>query len=301
MVQLQSPPYVYMNGRLTPWDEAKIHVGAEALIRGASVFEGVKGYWRHDGSTLNLLALREHYDRLVRSARLLYLPFALSYEGFETACTALVRKLMVPERDLWLRPTILAVEGYWGEQTVTDLVITCYHQDKKRPAPIDIGISTWQRSSDLALPARIKSAANYQIGRLARIEGKRQGYDDMILMNPSGRVSEASGSCVLMVRKGRVATPPATEGCLESITVSIIEALCTKLGIPFEYRPIDRTELTVADELCLAGTLMELGRVRHLESRPLPTHAPILDSISDEFWAIVRGERTHPAVKLTSV
>jgi branched-chain amino acid aminotransferase len=290
-----------MNGHLTPWDDAKIHVAAEALIRGVSVFEGIKGYWQHNQSVLCLLALREHYDRLVRSAHLLYLPFDVCFEEFEAACKTLVRELMVPERDLWLRPTIFAVEGHWGEQTKVDLVITCYHQDKKRPEPMDIGISTWQRPSDAALPARIKSAANYQIGRLARIEGRRQSYDDMVLLNAAGRVSEASASCVLMVRNGQVITPPATEGCLESITVSIVEALCQKLGVCFERRPIDRTELTVADEIFLAGTLMELARVRSLESRPLPTQTPIHDGISDEFWAAVRGERPHPAVTVTAV
>jgi branched-chain amino acid aminotransferase len=301
MIKLQQPAYAYMNGRLTPWDDARIHVGAEALVRGVSVFEGIKGYWRHDGRKLNLLALRDHYERLVRSARFLHLPFALNYEEFEAACRTLVRELMVSNRDLWLRPTVFAVEGYWGEQTVTDLVITCYGQDKKRPEPMDIGISTWQRASDVALPARIKSAANYQMSRLARIEGRRQGYDDMILLNAFGRVSEATGSCVLMVRNGRVVTPPATEGCLESITVNIVETLCQRLGIAFERRPIDRTELTVADEICLAGTLMELGRVRNLESLPLPATTPILDRISDEFWGVVRGERTDPLVSLTPV
>jgi branched-chain amino acid aminotransferase len=250
---------------------------------------------------LNLLAMRDHYERLTRSARLLYLPFDMSYDEFETACKVLVRNLMVPERHLWLRPTIFAVEGRWGEQTVTDVVIMCYHQDKTRLKPIDIGISTWQRPSDSALPARIKSAANYQIGRLARIEGMRQGYDKMILHNAAGRVSEASGYCSLMVRNGRLAAPPATEGYLESITVKIIEALCRKLEIPFEYRPIDRTELTVADELALVGTLMELSRVRNLESRSLPMRSPILDRISDEFWATVPGERPHPAATLTAV
>ncbi len=301
MVQLQRPAYAYMNGQLTPWDDAKIHVGAEALIRGVSVFEGIKGYWKHDGSVLNLLALRAHYERLVRSTRFLYLPFTVTYEEFEASCRTLVRELMVPDRDLWLRTTVFAVEGYWGEQTVTDLVITCYNQDKKRPEPMDIGISTWQRAGDVALPARIKSAANYQMSRLARIEGRRQGYDDMILLNAFGRVSEATGSCVLMVRNGRVVTLPATEGCLESITVNIVEILCLRLGIAFERRPVDRTELTVADEICLAGTLMELGRVRNLESRPLPATTPVLDRISDEFWRIVRGELSDPAVTLTPV
>ncbi|HXY20403.1 MAG TPA: aminotransferase class IV [Gemmatimonadales bacterium] len=301
MVVLQRPPYVWMGGRLTEWDQATIHVGSEALIRGISVFEGIKGYWRHDGAELSLLALREHYDRLTRSALLQHLPFATPYEGFRDACATLVRKLMTKERDLWLRPTLFAVEGHWGLDTVTDLVITCYNQDKKKPEPIEIGVSTWQRPLDTGLPTRVKSAANYQISRLARIEGRRQGCDDMILLNQWGRVAEATGSCVLMVRNGRVATPPPHEGCLESITVNIVEALCGTLGIPFERRPIDRTELMVADEVALAGTLMELGVVKRLDFRAMPAATPVLGRITDEYWACVRGQKRHPAVQLTPV
>lgn len=301
MAQLQRPPFVFMGGRLIPWDDAKIHVGSEALIRGISVFEGIKAYWRHDEGSFAILALREHYERLKRSAALQYLPFTMGYEEFREACSSLVRRLHEKGRDMWLRPTLFSVEGQWGEFTVADLVITAYHQDKKRPEPIDIGFSTWQRPVDTALPARIKSAANYQIGRLARIEGRRQGFSDMLLFNAYGRVAEATGSCVLMVRGGRVITPPAYEGCLESITVNIVEALCASLGIPFERRPVDRTELAVSDAICLAGTLMELGRVRRLEARLLPESAPELDRIADEFWACVRGERPHPAVNLTPI
>ena len=301
MVVLQRPPYVWMGGRLTEWDQATIHVGSEALIRGISVFEGIKGYWRHDGAELALLALREHYDRLTRSALLQHLPFATPYEGFRDACVTLVRKLMTKERDLWLRPTLFAIEGHWGLDTVTDLVITCYNQDKKKPEPIEIGVSTWQRPLDTGLPTRVKSAANYQISRLARIEGRRQGFGDMILLNQWGRVAEATGSCVLMVRNGRVATPPPHEGCLESITVNIVEALCGTLGIPFDRRPIDRTELMVADDVALAGTLMELGVVKTLDFRAMPAATPVLGRITDEYWACVRGQKRHPAVQLTPV
>jgi len=290
-----------MNGRLVAWDDAKIHISSEALIRGISVFEGIKGYWRHDGAQFALLALREHYDRLARSAILNHLPFTVIFEEFRGACLSLVRALLTKEQDLWLRPTLFAVEGHWGADTVTDLVITAYHQEMKKPEPIDVGIATWQRPLDVGLPARIKSAANYQVGRLARIEGRRQGFADMILPNQWGRVAEATGSCVLMVRNGRVVSPPAYEGCLESITVNIVEELCRGLRIPFDRRPIERTELLVADELCLAGTLMELGVVRRIESRELAKHTPVLDTISEQFWACVRGMRDHPAVRLTAV
>jgi branched-chain amino acid aminotransferase len=301
LIQLQRPPFVFMQGRLTPWDQAMIHVTAEAVIRGISVFEGLKGYWSQDGSTFSLVALREHFERLQRSATLQYLPFPMTYEEYCASCLTLVRELLDKNRDLWVRTTLVSVEGQWGEATITDLVITAYHQDKKKPDPMDIGISTWQRPSDTALPTRIKSAANYQAGRLARIEGRRQGFSDMIMLNSWGRISEASAACVLITRKGKVLTPPASEGCLESVTVDIVEGICKTLGIPFERRPIDRTELAIADSICLAGTVMELGRVKRLEARDLPASDPIFDAISDEYYACLRGVRTNPAIQLTQV
>jgi branched-chain amino acid aminotransferase len=289
-----------MNGNLVPWDEATIHVGAPALIRGISVFEGIKGYWRHDESHLALVALQLHYERLQRSAMLQHLPFSMSYQEFTDACFTIVRKLLSEERDLWIRPTLFAIEGHWGIDTVTDLVITCYNQDKKAPDPISLGTSTWQRPIDTALPYRIKSAANYQMGRLARIEGRRQGFNDVVMLNQQGRVAEATGSCVLMVRDGSVVTPPATEGCLESITVNIIESLCESLGIPFGRRPIDRTELRIADELALTGTLTEVAIVERFEDREMPD-ARVLSRLRDEYFACARGLKANPIMSLTLV
>ena len=299
MVQLQKPAVVYLNGGIIPWAQAQIHIGAEAVVRGISVFEGIKGYWNHDASELSLLALREHYERLRRSALLQYLPFSTTFEAFSGACRSLARELLDKDRDLWLRPTLLAVEGHWGADTVTDLAITCYQQPKSRPAPIAIGISTWQRPSDAALPARIKSAANYQIGRLARIEGRAQGFDDMVLLNGSGRVAEATGSCVLIVRDGCIITPPCYEGCLESITVAIVERLCRSIGIRFERRPIDRTELMIADEIGLAGTLVEIARAKRVADRLLNTKDGLLEQVGALYWSCVRGEHAHEAVELT--
>ena len=300
MVKLQQPAFVFMNGNLVPWDDARLHVGSPALTRGISVLEGIKGYWRHDDSHLALLALRAHYERLQRSAMLQHLPFSMGYREFTDACFAIVRKLLSEDRDLWIRPPLFAVEGHWGVDTVTDLVITCYNQDKKVPDPISLGVSTWQRPLDAALPYRIKSAANYQMGRLARIEGRRQGFNDMVMLNQQGRVAEATASCVLVVRDGSVVTPPPTEGCLESITVDIIESLCGSLGIPFDRRPIDRTELRIADELALVGTLAEVAIVQRFEDREMP-EAHVLSRLRDEYFACARGVKANPIMSLTPV
>ena len=214
MIKLQEPKYVYMGGELRLWKEATLHVGCEAVTRSLNVFEGLKGYWK-PGGPFGIVHLRRHYERLRRSARLLHIPFDGTFEHYRDAIAELAGQLLQPDRDMWFRTTLYAIEGQWGEGTVADLVITGYQQDQKVPDPINLGISTWRRSPDVSLPARAKAGANYQVARLARIEGRSHGCQDMVLLNDSGRVAEATGSCIVVVRDGTVFTPPATEGALE--------------------------------------------------------------------------------------
>lgn len=298
LVQLQKPKFVYMGGKLRLWDEAVLHVGCEAVTRGLNVFEGIKGYWQPDGR-FGIVMLRQHFDRLRRSARLLHIPCDWTYEEYQSAIFELIGALVEPDRDMWARTTLYVIEGHWGEGTIADLVVMAYHQDTQLPQPIHLGVSTWRRSSDVALPARIKTSTNYQAGRLARIEGRPLGCQDMVLLNEWGRVGEATGSCVLMVREGTVYTPPATEGTLESITLDLIEALAHSSGINFVRRPIDRTELLVADEIGLCGTLAELTLVKSIEGRALSEEASILRALQTCYLDAVRGVVTHSAIELT--
>jgi branched-chain amino acid aminotransferase len=301
MAQLQTPKWVYMGGKIRPYEEAVLHISTEAVTRGLNVFEGLKGYWREDNSSFGIVAMPRHFARLQRSGRLLNIPCPVSYDEFEQACHELIRSLYQTDRDMWVRATLYVVEGHWGENTVADLVLTAYHQDKRPPAPIDVGVSTWLRSSDASLPPRIKTSTNYQVARLARTEGRERGCSEMILLNQWGRVAEATGACVLMVRDGKVVSPPAYEGRLESITVEIVAGICKSLGIEFIERPIDRTELYIADEICLAGTLAEIVPVRRVDSFILPKEYPIFSAVADCFWKAVRGVDLHPAVDLSMV
>lgn len=301
MVQLQKPEFAYMNGRLIPWDQAVLHISTEAINRGLNVYEGLKGYWRHDGSGFGVVAMRRHFERLLRSSSLLHIPCPVDFHAFRAACQELLLALLRRDKDMWLRATLYVVEGHWGEGTVADLVVTAYHQEPRPPAPIRVGVSTWRRSSDVSLPPRIKTSANYNVARLARIEGRERGCSEMILLNQWDRVAEATGSCVLMVREGIVVTPPPHEGRLESITVQIVASICASLGIPFKERPIERTELLVADELCLAGTLAELVRIEQVDHYRLPEPSPILDAVSTRFWRAVRAVEPHPEVELDFV
>ena len=300
-LDLQQPPWVYFQGDVRPWQEATLHVSCEAVTRGLNVFEGLKGYWQAGENIFGIVELRRHYERLCRSARLLHIPVPVTFDEFRNACAKLVRRLFQPDKDMWIRATLYVVEGHWGEGTVADLVLTAYHQKKQPPTPVSVGVSTWQRSSDISLSPRIKTSTNYQIARLARIEGRGRGFSEMILLNQYGRVAEATGACVLLVRDGCVITPPASEGRLESITVEIVQKICHSLAIPFIERPVDRTELHIADEVRLVGTLAELTPVTQVDDYKLPARSPVTDLISETFWNAVRGVAPHPKIELTFI
>lgn len=298
MAELQRPAFSYMAGKLVPWDESTLHIGCEAATRGLNVFEGLKGYWQPDGQ-FKIVMLRKHFERLKRSARLLHIPFEFSFESYRDAVDQLIGALASADRDMWARTTLFVTDGHWGENTQSDFVVTAYHQAKKAPDSIKIGVSTWRRSSDVALPARIKTGSNYQVSRLARIEGRPLGYGDMVLLNESGRVAEATGSCLLVVRDETILTPPATEGALESITLDVVESLALSMGIKFIRRPIDRTELLVADEIAICGTLSEVTLVTSIEGLDLSEKSPILGAIQRRYLDAVRGVDPHHSLDLS--
>jgi branched-chain amino acid aminotransferase len=299
VVKLQTPKYVYFGGKISLLEDAVFHISHEAVLRGLNVFEGFKGYWQPDGS-FGLVAMERHYKRLIRSAKLMHMPFEMGFEEFERIHHDLIKLLYEPENNMWVRTTLYGEEGHWGQDSTANLVLTAYQYPQGRPSPVDTGISTWQRASDLALPCRIKTSTNYQVARFAKIEGRERGYPEMILLNQSGRVAEFIGSCILVVRDGKVFTPPAWEGCLESITVDIVAELCQSMGIPFERRPIDRTELLIADELASVGTLNDVTPIRSLDGRELGD-SPIVNALAERYYNAASGVDPHPAVDLSLI
>jgi len=297
-VKLQKPAFVFFRGKLRSWDEANLHISTEAVVRGLNVFEGLKAYWQHDGS-IGLVAVERHWRRLQRSARLLHIPFEMSLEEFDLRCHELVAALCKPDSDIWVRATLYVIDGHWGEGTVSDLVLTAYHQPKVMPEALDIGVSTWRRASDLALPPRIKTSANYIVARMGKIEGRSRGYSEMVVLNNFDRVAEALGCCVVIVRDGTLITPPASEGALESITVDIAEDLAKSMGIAFVRRPVDRSELYIADEMALVGTLVEVTPVKSIDGYTFAPERPIVSALTQRYFEAVRSERPHERVDLS--
>lgn len=287
--QLQTPEWASVDGELVPYRDVRIHIGAEALTRALSVFEGVKGYWDPAVETFSVRSPRQHYDRLVRSARLFHIPVEFDYTEFLRRLGDLTAALLVPERDLWFRPTLFVTEGHWGEGTRATMVITAFTQQKAAAPPMRIGVSTWRRGTDVDLPTRVKSSANYVTARLARIDARRLGYDDAILLNREGRVAEATGACMVLLLDGAVVVPPSSEGALDSLTVRILEHICARDGIPFLRRPVDRTEVLSAQEVGIAGTISELTLVSEVDGFTFPTDGT-LAHLRDAYVRLMRGE-----------
>jgi branched-chain amino acid aminotransferase len=298
MAKLQRPDYAFFEGAVRPWDECVLHVASEAVVRGLNVFEAAKAYWQPNGS-FGFVQLEPRYKRMLRSARVLRIPVYFDYAEFERSILTIADALRTPESDLYVRATLFVTEGHYGEGTVTDLVLTAYQMDKAPPAPIRLGVSTWRRAGDLYMPPRLKTGVNYQVARLARLEGRDHGYDDMVLLNEFGRVAESTGAALMIVRDGCIYTPPATEGALESITLDIVADLCASLDIPLERRPVDRTELYVADEVAICGTLAEVTIVESVDGIELPRESRIFPTLLDRYRAAARGIDPHPALPLT--
>jgi branched-chain amino acid aminotransferase len=295
--QLQSPPWALVNGEIVRYADVRIHISAEALTRALSVFEGVKGYWSDSGDVFAVRNPRRHYDRLCQSARLLHIPVRFTYEEFMAGLATLAGELLVPDRDLWFRPTLYVTEGHWGEGTAADLVVTAFTQQKHDPDPMRLGVSTWRRAADVALPARVKSSANYVGARLARIEAHRLGYDDAILLNDAGRVAEATGACIVIADWRGIASPPVSEGCLESITVDALGRIAQELGLPFERRPIERTELLAAEECGIAGTISELTLIDEVDGFRFDLSG-VLSELRQRYLEIMRGGSVLAGVDL---
>lgn len=294
---LQTPALIYARGAVRPWADATLHVNTEAVMRGINVFEGLKAFWNVNGG-FGIVTIRDHYERLHRSARIMRIPFDVSFEAYEAACHALLAPLATQEQNMWLRTTLYLIEGHWGQGDVTDMVITAYNHPKEPVKPMETGVTSWRRANDNALPARVKTGANYIVARFSKMESRDRGYREMILLNDDGRVAEFVGSGLLMVRDGTVYTPPATEGAFESITVNLIEILAGDLGIPFVRRPVERTELLVADELASCGSLNDLVMVSGVDGVPLGD-APILTRLRDRYLAATTGADPHPAIDLS--
>lgn len=271
MTTSQHPTYLWLDGEQLRWEEATVHVSELGWSTVGGVFEGIKAYWSGKHSELFVFRLREHLERLQRSMRLVRLPLHYSVDELTDAITRLLRDNGARE-DTYIFPMGYLKDSYNDRWNLLDQKSSLMIHT--RPAPshlfggntLSAGISSWRRISEDVMPPRVKNLSNYRNGQLARMDALQSGYDTSIILNQQGKVSEAPGACIVMIRHGKLITPDLTQSVLESITRDAIITLARdELGISVEERAVDRTELYMADEAFICGTHAEITPVTSVD------------------------------------
>ena len=287
--------YLYLNGKLLPYDEARIHVQSAAVKYGASVFEGLRAYWNPQQGELYVFRLSEHIDRLLNSLRLMRMEHGFSREELASSILEVLRKNEVRE-DVHLRQSAyVEADGALDATGPVGLAVDAKPYRLTGKAGITVGVSSWTRISDQSMPPRIKCSANYQNGRLAMLEAKANGHEGALLLNGRGKLAEAPGACCFIVRNGVPITPPVTADILESVTrATLLELFARELGVTPEVREIDRTEVYVADEAFLCGSGWEITPILAVDRLPLgdgKEPGRLTRAIEQCYFAVARGEK----------
>ena len=253
---------IWFKGEVLNVNDAKINVLAPTSQFGLNVFEGIPCYWNENEQQLYAFRLAEHYQRLVKSARLLQIDCPYSTDNLTNALIDVIKANEYTE-NLSVRQTLF-VDGFgsWGSEGPVEMFIAPIPRGKTSAEYNKKGlhccVTSWRRISDEMLSPRIKCGANYMNSRVGQREALRNGYDTCIFLHHLGKVSEGPGSCFFMVKDGELVTPALTDSVLESITRDTILNIAKHNGISVCERSIDRTELYTCDEAFLCGSAMEI-------------------------------------------
>lgn len=295
---------IWLGGEIMHINDAKVNVLAPTSQFGLNVFEGIPCYWNEAKQQLYAFRLDDHYKRLKRSQRLLQLEDTYSIKELKKALIDIIRANEYKE-NLSVRQTLF-IDGFgsWGaEETVNMFVApiprakTSSEYNKKG---LNCCISSWRRINDTTLSPRIKCGANYINSRMAQKEALRNGYDTTIFLNDVGKVAEGPGSCLFIIRDGKLITPMITDSVLESITRDTIIQLAKEMNIEVIERTVDRTELYMCDEAFLCGSAMELTPILSVD-RYFVQGMEIAEKIHEKYLAVVSGREQDTRNWLTAI
>ncbi len=287
-------PYIWMNGNLVEWDKAQVHLLTHTLHYGSGVFEGIRAYETDRGPAI--FRLTDHIVRLHNSAKILMMPMPYSVEELVTACKDTVRSTGLPS--CYVRPIAYYGYGEMGLNTLpcrVDVAIACwpwgaYLGEDAVSKGVRMKISSWTRHDHNTMPPAAKTTGNYVNSSLAKVEALKAGYDEGIMLNPSGLVAECTGENIFVVRNGRIITPPLTAGALEGITQGSVMAIARDLGFDVVIDDLARSDLYIAEEMFVCGTAAEVSAVNSVDDRAIPCPGPVTKAIAEEYAKAVRGQ-----------
>ena len=296
-------PYAWFQGRCVPFAEAKVSVATHALHYGTGAFGGMRAI-PDPGESGGVLLFRadRHARRLSQSARLLH--SELSEDAVMDALTAMLRANQ-PTPPIYLRPFVytsdLGIAPRLHNIETDFLIYGLELGDYLSPEGVSCRISSWTRQEDRSLPLRGKISGAYITSSLAKTEAVSSGFDEALLMNTRGKVSEASGMNLFIVRDGQLITPGVDQDILEGITRASVIELAKAMGIEVVERPVDKTELFIADEVFLTGTAAKISPIRQLESTVLSDRRPLMEALRTKLVAITEGRDQEYAHWVTRI
>ncbi len=290
--------YAFHEGRIVPIDEAKVSIMTHAFNYGTGCFEGIRGYWNDTEEQLYAFKLREHYERFLRSCHIILISLPYGVDELCEITLQLLRKEGFRE-DTYIRPLAYKADCGVGVRLhdLEDefaLFATPFGKYIEREEGAKVGVSSWRRINDNAVPARAKITGAYINSALIKTDAVMNGFDEAIVLTQEGHVSEGSAENLFIVRDGRLVTSPVTEDILEGITRStIIELAARELGIETVERHIDRTELYVAQEAFFCGTGVQIVAITEIDHRSVGTGeiGPVVRQLRDLYFSVARGER----------
>src|ERR687895_352599 len=297
--------FIWFDGKFIKWDEAIVPMMTHALHYGTAVFEGIRAYASRNN--LYIFKLNEHMERLHRSASVYSITLNYTAKELCEATTQLLIKIGLRE-SCYIRPlTFVGLHGIdlnITRESPTHTAIIIFPLAKYfKGEGIKACISSWRRIHDSAMPPMAKAAGNYLNSILATQESKRNGYDESILLDFYGNVSEASGENIFVVRHGKIYTPYFADSALEGITRETVMTIAKDLSYSVIERQIARTELYMADEIFLTGTAAEIVPVTSIDGRPVGSgkEGPLTTNIREMYAKIASAEAKEYLEWLTSV
>ncbi len=292
---------IWIDGKLVGEEEAKVSVLSPSLNYGFGVFEGIRAYW--NGENLLVFRLKDHMDRLLRSAKIIGLDVPYTADELTKAAVEVIRANGFKE-DLYIRPVAyiskpqisLDVRGLQASVAIAALPFGKY----LKVEGVRATVVSWRRVHTSMMPVMAKATGIYLNSIMAAVEARAKGYDEAIMLNAEGKVVEGSGENIFVVRRGVLMTPPVEDGILEGITRDTVITLANDLGLPVLEKSITREELYTAEEAFFAGTAAEITPIIEIDGRVLPK-GPITQRIAEAYRRAVTGREEKYAYWLTPV
>lgn len=289
--------HAFFEGKTVPLSEARISIATHGFLYGTAVFGGMRAYWNEEKQRLFVFRPYDHFHRLLNSGKMMTMSVPYDEEGLTELTVDLLRTDNW-RRDVYLRPTIYKADMGIGVRLheLKDefcMFVMAYEPYVKNDTNAHVTVSSWRRIDDNVIPARGKVAGAYANSALIKTDANRAGFDEALVLDQNGHISEGSAMNIFMAREGVLITPPVTDNILEGITRrSVIEVARKELGLDVVERSIDRTEVYMADELFMTGTAAQVVAVTKVDHRPVGggSMGPITTKLRTAYEDIVRGK-----------